>query len=84
MIDMKGKKYRKRTGADLVFQFCLGYYTWRFGSIQRGASFMNEEKKENQLSWEEAHPWLSGLTKREEEDSVDEVIRYTLDELRFT
>ena len=41
---------------------------------------MNEETKE---SWEESHPWLSKLTKQDEDDSVDEVIRYTLDELRF-
>ena len=34
-------------------------------------------------SWEEAHPWLSERTVREEGDSIDEVIRYTLDEIRF-
>ncbi len=44
---------------------------------------MNEETKEAQESWEESHPWLSKLTKQDEDDSVDEVIRYTLDELRF-
>ena len=45
---------------------------------------MNEETKETQESWDSAHPWLSKLTQRdEEEDSVDEVIRYTLDELRL-
>ena len=52
---------------------------------------MNEEKKETQVSWEsgmlweEAHPWLSRLTdmKDDEDASIDEVIRYTLDELRF-
>ena len=44
---------------------------------------MNDEMKETQESWEESHPWLSKLTARDEEDSVDEVIRYTLDELRF-
>ncbi len=44
---------------------------------------MNEESKETQEAWEESHPWLSKLTQQDEDDSVDEVIRYTLDELRF-
>lgn len=45
---------------------------------------MDEEKKESQESWEESHPWLSKLTaSQNEDDSIDEVIRYTLDELRF-
>ena len=44
---------------------------------------MNDETKEAQESWEESHPWLSKLTKQDEDDSLDEVIRYTLDELRF-
>ncbi len=46
---------------------------------------MNEETKETQdSSWQEAHPWLSQMTSAEnQDDSVDEVIRYTLDELRF-
>ena len=44
---------------------------------------MNEEMKERQESWEASHPWLSKLTQQDEDDSVDEVIRYTLDELRF-
>ena len=40
---------------------------------------MNDETMETQASWEESHPWLV----QDEDDSVDEVIRYTLDELRF-
>ncbi len=44
---------------------------------------MNEEPKETQQSWEDSHPWLAGITRQDEEDSIDEVIRYTLDELRF-
>ncbi len=44
---------------------------------------MNEETMEAQISWEESHPWLSRLTEQDEEDSLDEVIRYTLDELRL-
>ena len=45
---------------------------------------MNEETNETQESWEESHPWLSGQQSQEDEDdSLDEVIRYTLDELRF-
>ncbi len=43
---------------------------------------MNDETMETQeSSWEEAHPWLA--SPKDDEDSVDEVIRYTLDELRF-
>ena len=38
---------------------------------------MNEETKETQESWEESHPWLSKITQQDEDDSVDEVIRYT-------
>ena len=34
--------------------------------------------------WAERHPWLSPLlVEQDEEDSVGEVIRYTLDELRL-
>jgi len=58
---------------------------------------MNEETQEPQASiWESDHPWISKLTIRaadhpwiteltirEEDDSLDEVIRYTLDELRL-
>ena len=45
---------------------------------------MNEETQQTEESWEESHPWLSQLTRQDEEDSLDEVIRYTLDELRFS
>ena len=45
---------------------------------------MNEDAKETQEpSWDENHPWLSRQTATEDDDSVDEVIRYTLDELRL-
>ena len=44
---------------------------------------MNEEIKETQGSWEASHPWLSKQMQQDEDDSIDEVIRYTLDELRF-
>ena len=44
---------------------------------------MIEEANETQELWEDTHPWLSGLTRQVENDSVDDVIRYTLDELRF-
>ncbi len=44
---------------------------------------MNEETKETQESRETSHPWLSQGTEQEEDDSIGEVIRYTLDELRF-
>ncbi len=45
---------------------------------------MNGEAAETQVSWEIEHPWLSEVTMQEDDDSLDEVIRYTLDELRFT
>lgn len=51
--------------------------------IQRGDRSMNDETQETQALWEESHPWLSSLTQQDEDDSLDEVIRYTLDELRF-
>ena len=45
---------------------------------------MNEDAKEAQeSSWDENHPWLSHQNAAEDDDSVDEVIRYTLDELRL-
>ena len=44
---------------------------------------MNQETTETQISWEESHPWLSLLTVSEEDESVDETLRYTLDELRL-
>ena len=44
---------------------------------------MNEEVKETPVEWEDSHPWLSRMTGAEEEDSMDELIRYTLDELRL-
>ncbi len=44
---------------------------------------MNEESQESQVwLWESAHPWLSEKVANDD-DSVDEVIRYTLDELRY-
>ena len=48
---------------------------------------MNEETKGPLVLWEDSHLWLSHLTRQTDDedasDSVDEVIRYTLDELRF-
>ena len=44
---------------------------------------MEEETLEQQFSvWQESHPWLAETSSGGEED-VDEVIRYTLDEIRF-
>ncbi len=40
---------------------------------------MNEETQETQ----ESLPWLSKVTDQDEEDSIGEVIRYTLDELKL-
>ena len=45
---------------------------------------MEQNAQETQIQpWEEAHPWLSLSASREEDGSVDEVICYTLDELRL-
>ena len=43
---------------------------------------MDEVTLEEQVSaWEVSHPWLAEPAA--DEDDVDEVIRYTLDEIRF-
>ena len=45
--------------------------------------FVEEAVLEKQRSsWEISHPWLADPP-AEDEDDVDEVIRYTLDEIRF-
>ena len=45
---------------------------------------MDQETRETQAPlFEESHPWIALMSDGEEEDSLDEVIRYTLDELRF-
>ena len=45
---------------------------------------MNEEISETKSrEWNEAHPWLSLADDPEERESLDEVILYTLDELRL-
>ena len=72
---------KSRTGLEIFM--VLRYNLSKFQSIQRGDRSMNEETIETQASWEELHPWLSWLTQQDEDDSIDEVIRYTLDELRF-
>lgn len=45
---------------------------------------MEEEKVLTEVSaWDESHPWLSRMTAADDEDPMDDDIRYTLDELRF-
>lgn len=46
---------------------------------------MNQEAaaETQELTWAEEHPWLAQIVTMDDEDSVDEVIRYTLDEIRF-
>ena len=45
---------------------------------------MDQETRETQTpSFEESHPWIMLNAEADENGSVDEVIRYTLDELRF-
>ena len=44
---------------------------------------MHQEAAEAQeVSFMDSHPWLE-LKPEQEDDSVEEVIRYTLDEIRF-
>ena len=44
----------------------------------------NQENREPQAPlFEDSHPWITLKPEAEELDTVDEVIRYTLDELRF-
>ena len=44
---------------------------------------MEEASLEEQVSaWETTHPWLAENA-AEDGDDLDEVIRYTLDEIRF-
>ncbi len=45
---------------------------------------MNQENTEVQLTpWEAAHPWIARLLSDEDADDMDEVICYTLDEIRY-
>ena len=45
---------------------------------------MNDESAESrETTFMEAHPWLFPQRTDQEEESVEEVIRYTLDEIRF-
>ena len=45
---------------------------------------MNQETAETEnRAWAEAHPWLAQKPAQEEDDSLGEVIRYTLDEMRI-
>ena len=45
---------------------------------------MNQESADTQTrSFTESHPWLV-QTADQEDDSVEEVIRHTLDEIRFS
>ena len=41
-----------------------------------------EHSMRENTAWNESHPWLANPA-ASEEDEVDEVIRYTLDEIRF-
>ncbi len=43
---------------------------------------INQEAQDPELLLETTHSWLSQMT-NQDEDTVDEVIRYTLDELRL-
>lgn len=43
---------------------------------------MSKENDEQTLSWEESHPWIAQIS-TQEKDSIDEVLRYTLDEIRL-
>ena len=45
---------------------------------------MDQETREPQAPlFEDSHPWITLSADTDEDDSVDDVIRYTLDEIRF-
>ncbi len=45
---------------------------------------MDREAVEEQMKlWAEEHPWISDLFGEDDDNVVDEVIRYTLDEIRI-
>lgn len=45
---------------------------------------MNDETMETRAqTWEDDHPWISLMACSADDDTLDEVICYTLDELRF-
>ena len=79
------EKVTKR--AQKILYFTPEWATIGSGSARnrhRSETLMDQEKTEAQ-EWPRAdeHPWLAQMPPSEDEDSVGEVIRYTLDELRF-
>ncbi|MBQ3705167.1 MAG: hypothetical protein II888_01825 [Clostridia bacterium] len=79
-----GRKNQKKNQKRYCVFFQSGLQSVAVLKNLRGKRAMNEETKETQVSWEESHPWLSNLTAaKDEDDSLDEVIRYTLDEMRI-
>ena len=50
-----------------------------------GVKHQMDQEKTEAKEWPrvDEHPWLAQIPPSEDEDSVGEVIRYTLDEIRF-
>ena len=47
---------------------------------------MNQESADTQITFAESHPWITLMKAADQspdDDSVGEVIRYTLDEIRY-
>ena len=60
-----------------------GYNLLRIRFARRDGKVNQGEQETQEGRWTETHPWLVQTAESEEEDSVGEVIRYTLDELRL-
>lgn len=72
---------------DIVFPGKVGYNGLRYGKV-KGVGIRMEQEGQGTLemrepSWAEDHPWLALTAENGEEDPMEEVIRYTLDELRL-
>ena len=71
----------------IVFPGKVGYNVLRYGKVKGVGIRMEQEGQETlktrEPSWTEDHPWLAFTAGGGEEDTVEEVIRYTLDELRL-
>lgn len=71
----------------IVFPGKVGYNDLRYGKVKGVGIRMEQEGQETprmrEPSWGEDHPWLAFTAGSGEEDTVEEVIRYTLDELRL-
>ncbi len=44
---------------------------------------VSEHRVPEDRPWTGEHPWLAHMAEKEEEDSLGEMLRYALDEIRF-